>query len=59
MEKSTYSFRETNLVLQPVEELRMENKTVMSWSSRKKKKRLFCPKFFLAIVFYLHVYCIE
>ena len=42
MENSTHSFREVNFVLE------IKIKTVMSWTSRKKKKctfshRLFCP----------------
>ena len=60
MENAT-SFRETNLVLQPILELQIKSKTVMSWSSQKKKGgiflyRLFCPKeIFLTFVFYLNV----
>ena len=50
-----------NYVLQLLQELRIESKTVMSWSSRKKKRmhflyRLFCPEeIFLAFLFYLNV----
>ena len=54
MENPTYSFREKNLVLQ------LKSKTVMCWSSRKKKGHFlylaFCPKnFFLTFVFNLNV----
>ena len=48
MEKPTHSFRETDIVLQFIQESQIKSKTVMSWSSRKKKGhflyRLFCPK---------------
>ena len=43
MENPTHSFRETNLVLQFIEELQIKSKTVMSWSSRKKKRVFFAP----------------
>ena len=36
MENLTHCFGEMNHVLQFVEELRINDKTVMSWSSRKK-----------------------
>ena len=36
MENLTHCFGEMNHVLQLVEELRINDKTVMSWSSRKK-----------------------
>ena len=50
MEKPTYAFRETNLVLQFPEESRIKKKTVMSWSSRREK-RLFCHgEIFVAFV---------
>ena len=62
MENSTHSFREKNLVLQLIQKSQIKSKTVMSWSSRKKKKaflyRLFCPKeIFLTFVFHLNVQC--
>ena len=49
MENPTHAFRETSLVFQVIQELRIKCKTVMSWSSPKKKEaiflwRLFCPK---------------
>ena len=37
MKNSTYSFRETNLVLQLISESQIKCKTVMSWSSWKEK----------------------
>ena len=47
-EKPTQSFRETDIVLHFIQESQIKSKTVMSWSSRKKKGhflyRLFCPK---------------
>ena len=64
MENPTHSFRETNLVLQLIEESQIKSKTLTSWSSWKKKGyflyRLFCPKeILLTFVFYLNVECIE
>ena len=54
MENPAYSFRETNLVLQCIKESQIKCKTVMSWSTQKKKRghflyRLFCLKDFLKI----------
>ena len=43
MENPTYSFRETNLELQLIQELQIKIKAVMSWSSRKKKRAFFVP----------------
>ena len=37
MENPTNSLKETNLVLQLKQESQIKSKTVMSWSSRKKK----------------------
>ena len=42
MENPTHSFRETTLVLQLIQELRIKSKTVMIWSSRKKTEGIFC-----------------
>ena len=49
MENLTHDFRETNLVLQLIQESQIKSKTVMSSSSRKKKRGhflycLFCPR---------------
>ena len=41
MENPTHCFRETNLVLQLVKEPRTKSKTVMSWTSLKKKDCIF------------------
>ena len=46
----THSFRETNLVLQLIQESQIKSETVMSWSPRKNKVGIF-----LAFVFYLNV----
>ena len=65
MENPTHSFRETKLVLHLIKELQIKKKTVMSWSSRKKKEAIFYTvyfvrrEFFLRFVFYLNVKCIE
>ena len=61
MENLTHSFTETKLVLQLIEKSQIKSKTVVSWSLRKKKARIFCTvyfvrrKFFLTFVFYLNV----
>ena len=47
MENPKHSFRETNLVLQLIEELHIKSKTVMSWSSWKKKEGIFCTIYFV------------
>ena len=60
MENLTHSFREMNLLLQLVQELQINSKTVMSSSSRKKKNAFFVTFIsskgnFLTYVFYLNV----
>ena len=52
MENPTQSFRETNLVLQVIQELQMKSKTVMSWSSQKKKRGIFCTVYFSEQIFF-------
>ena len=41
MENHTQAFRETKLVLLFIRESRIKGKTVLSWSSRKKKECIF------------------
>ena len=59
--KILHSFKETNLVPQPIVESQIKSKTVMTYSSRKKKKYIFCTvyfvrrQFYLRFVFYLNV----
>ena len=60
MENLSHSFRGINLVLQLVQELQIESKTVMSWSSRNEKEWIFCnvicsKVIFLTFGFYLNV----
>ena len=57
METSTNSFREMNLVFQLVLELRIKKETVMSWSSRKTKERIFYNTYFVQTKFF-HIYLI-
>ena len=38
MKNPTYSFRETNLALQLIQESQIKTKAVMSWILRKKKE---------------------
>ena len=61
MEYPTHIFTEMNLVFQLILESKIKEKTVMSWSSLKKKEGIFCivyfvqRRFFLIFVFYLNV----
>ena len=61
MENAPHSFRVTNFVFQLIKESQIKSKTVMSWSSRKKKEGIFCTvyfvqrKFFLTFVLYLNM----
>ena len=41
MQNCTHSFREMNLVLQHIQESQIKSKTVMIWSSQKKKRAYF------------------
>ena len=52
MENPTHGFRETNLVLQLILESQIKSKTVMSWSSRKKRKGIFCTVYFVRRKFF-------
>ena len=45
LENPTNFFTETNLVLQLIKESQIKSKTVMSWSSQKKKQCSFCNYF--------------
>ena len=47
MKNPTYSCKETSFVLQHIQELRVKSKTVMSWSSQKKKEGIFCAVHFV------------
>ena len=46
-ENPTHCFREKNLVLQLIQESQIKSKTVMSWSSLKKKEGIFCTVYFV------------
>ena len=50
-----HSFRETNLELQ----FRIKSKTLMSWSSRKKKESIFCTVYFVGRKFFQHFWFIS
>ena len=47
MVNPTHCFREKNLLLELIQELQIKSKTVMSWSSRKKKEGIFCTVYFV------------
>ena len=51
MENPTNSFREMNYVLQLVSESQIKRKTVMSWSSQRKKECIFCNVYFVPRIF--------
>ena len=48
----THKFRETNLALQFIYESQINSKTVMSWSSWKKKESSFCTVYFVKRTFF-------
>ena len=52
IENPTHSFWETNLVLQLIWESQIKSKTVMSWSSRKRKEGIFCTVYFVRKKFF-------
>ena len=47
MENSTHSFRETNLMLQRIQESQIKSKTVVGWSLRKKEGISYAVFFFV------------
>ena len=55
MENLTNSFREMNLLLQLVEELKIKSKAVMSWSSWKQKEFIFLKTFILSERSFLNI----
>ena len=40
-------FRKTNYALRPIKKLEIKCKTMISWSSQKKKKVIFCTIYFV------------
>ena len=52
MENPTHTFRETNFLLQFIEESQIKSKIVMSWSSHKKKEGILCNIYFLQRKFF-------
>ena len=55
LENPTHTFREMNLVPQLIQESEIKCKLVMSWSSQKKKKRIFCTIYFVPRKFFKHL----
>ena len=55
-ENLTYSFRETNFVLQLIQESQIKSKSMMIWASRKKKARIFCTVYFFRRFFTVYVF---
>ena len=53
--KISHSFRETNLVFQLIQELQIKSETVVSWSSRKKNKNIFCTVYFARRNFFFNI----
>ena len=58
MENTTHSFRETKLLFQLIQESTVKSKTVMSWSSRKKKEGHFFTVYFVRRKFIWHL-CLD
>ena len=52
VENPTHSFIETNPWFQLIQELHIKKKTVMSWSSQKKKEGIFCTVDFVRRKFF-------
>ena len=59
MENPKHTFRETNFVLQLMQESQIKSKTVLRWNSPKKKEGIFCTVYFLTFVFYRNVQWLE
>ena len=55
MENPTHSFREMNLVLQLIQESQIKSKTMMIWSSQKKKGGIFCTVYFVQSEFFFEI----
>ena len=55
MENPTHNFRETNPVLQLIKELQIKSKTVISWSSQKKREGIFSNVYFVRMKFFRHL----
>ena len=54
VENHTHSFRETNLVFQLILESQIKSNTLISWSSRKKKRVFFCIVCFIRRKLFKH-----
>ena len=57
MENPTHTFREMSFALQLIYKSRIKSKTVMSWSSGKKKERVFCSNYFFGNLSNICVLC--
>ena len=51
--------RKSHTRVQLLQELQIKSKTVMSWSSQKKKENIFDTVSFLKFAFYLNAWCIR
>ena len=56
MENPIHSFREMNHVVQLVQELQVNSKTAISWSSRKKKDCIFYNIYFVRRIFFTFLF---
>ena len=52
MENPIHSFQERNLVFQLIQESQIKSKTVVIWSSPKKKEGFFCTVYFVGRKFF-------
>ena len=55
MENPTHSFREKSLVVRLIWESQIKSKTMVSWSSRKKKEDIFSTVHFFRREFFWHL----
>ena len=59
MKNPMHSFRDLNHVLQLENDLQTKSKTVMSWSSRKRKECAFCNVYCIQRIFCYHLWFIS
>ena len=60
MENPIHSFREMNNVVQLVQELQVNSKTAISWSSQKKKDCIFYNVYFVRrMFFFTFLFCLN
>ena len=58
MENPTHAFKDTNLVLQPMQESWIKSKTVMNWLTKEKRVHWFCNVYFVCEGNFFNI-CVE